>query len=531
MGNLVSADIEGGFNRFCEELVANDPKHKSGCFHWASPPLKKEQLEHFKGCLSKNNCLKRLVLQDLDALEDGASLAQVIQNHPALTCLAFHGRLPKDGFEAFAQAFLQSPTLTELEIQNSIVPDNIVDGVVAILQKQQDGANGKITSLSLKGCQIDQTGLDRFTKALEESKVATAATLKTLEITLKPPIVALESAKNLSAFFQAKHSVLEDVKCAGFLQNALPELLAGAKGHAHLRRLTHEGVGLNNGDSMKSISQLLQDAPSLSVLDLSTCNLNGTCGAQLAETLASNKAAGLKELYLAHNQLSSEGTIALSKALQATDSPFRENLEVLDLRRNGIGTEGIVALAKALQTNPPAFQQLHIGDESIRSHRTIDGEDITALAEMIRGNKTLQRLYIEDASFQDEGIAKLLGALEANTTIKQLHLSCFTTKSLQAVMSSIPTTHLQKIRIRVQGEAQLNEVTARCLKQALGKTTTLREIKLTDLKGPNAAVWKAIEPKIHAFLSRHNGENGINNKRSLAPPANGGSEAKRVKCE
>ena len=60
MGNLVSqGDIEGDYKRFCEELVANDPKNKSGCFHWG-PPLKTEQFDHFTGCLSKNNCLNRL---------------------------------------------------------------------------------------------------------------------------------------------------------------------------------------------------------------------------------------------------------------------------------------------------------------------------------------------------------------------------------------------------------------------------------------------------------------------------------------
>lgn len=528
MGNLVSADVEGGYKRVCEELIANDVKNESGTLHWASPPLKQEQFTHFNECLSKNNCLKRLVLKDIDALPDSPSLAKVIQSHAALTCLAFSGRLPKEGFDIFVEAFLQSSTLTKLEIQNSIIPSNVVDGVISVL-KQQDKANAKITSLVLKGCQMDANELNRLTKALQESASATT-TLKTLEITLKPPIVAFESAKNLSSFFQANDSVLQEIEFAGFLENALPNLLEGAKGHPTLKRLAHEGKGLNDEDSMESIGQLLVDAPALSVLDLSNCSLDGACGVRLASSLQNTKASGLKELYLAHNSLSDEGVIALSQALEDTSSPTRETMEVLDLRMNQIGKEGIVALAKALQTNPPAFQKLHIGEESIRNNRTFEGEDVDALAEMIQKNTTLQSLHLEDASFQDEGIAKLLEALATNKTLKQWHVACYGTASFELIATSIPNLHLQKIHIRASGEIQLNQGNCRSLVEGLVKNESVREIKVSEFKGPNAAIWKRLEPKIADILSKRSEANG-SSKRAME--TNGGSQedAKRAKTE
>jgi hypothetical protein len=147
---------------------------------------------------------------------------------------------------------------------------------------------------------------------------------------------------------------------------------------------------------------------------------------------------------------------------------------------------------------------------------------------MIKNNTTLQRLRFEDASFSDEGMATMLEALQTNTTVKQLNLTCLTTSSLQAVIDGLCKLHLKKILIRVQGETQFNEATGKSLVEALEKSESLCDFTISELKGPNAAVWKSLQPKIKDLLSKDSGENG-SSKRCLDD--GGESEAKRTKSE
>lgn len=522
MGNLVSQDVEGNYKKFCKELLENDPKNKSGCLHWATPPFQMEQLSHFIECLEKNNCLKRLVLRDLDNLPDNPSLAKAIQQHTALQCLAFSGRLPKKGFEVYADAFLQSASLTELEVENSIIPANTIDGIITVLG-QQDKASNQMTSLTIKGCQVIEFDLTRLARTLEWTKVS--ASLETLEITLKPPIQATEAAKSLAKFFQAQDSVLKDLHLSGFLVDSIPILLTGLQGHSSLERFKFNGKIVDDS----SISKLLAEATKLTILDLTGCGISSAGGTNLANALETTKCTSIRELYLSENSLSDDGTIALSKALT---SDSLSGLQVLDLRWNQIGTTGNVAMAKALQANKLSLLRLHLGEESARNSQPFGEEDVKALSAMLQVNTTLEELYMGDASFHDEGLDKLLEALAQNTSLKQWHVACSTTSSLQSIFAKLSELNLKKIHIRANNEVAFDEASGRAMLEMLKENKSLVEFSMEGLKERSGSVWKAIEPQIKSILKERQGENGSNGlKRQLDPPNDESDQAKRAKSD
>lgn len=523
MGNLVSVDVEGGYNKLCEDLLSNEPKrNESGCLHWATPPFKTEQLTHFMECLGKNTTLQRLVLQDMDALpaEEHPLLAKAIQEHSALTCLGFNGRLPKlDLLGVYADIFLASSTLTKFEIENSITPVSAVDSIITILEKQSTAEpKGKLTSLALKGCQMPASEVVRLAKALKESTVS--ATLEVLEISLKPRVPAAEAAKDLSEFFQAKDSVLQKVSLMGLLEDAVPTLMEGLKGHKSLQGLTIKGTGMNSDPAMESVGTFLLEAPSLEVVDLSHSDISSTVGAHLTKALQQSPKGGasqLRELHLSHNGLGDEGATALAKAFEQPESCTKQ-LQVLDLRLNQIGAPGIEMLAKVIQANTIPLQKLYLGEEAIRNSRRFEEKDADALAEMIKKNTSLQEVHMADASFHDEGLEKVLEALTENKTVKKWHIACFTTSSLQMITTALPKLHLEAISVVISNmETQIDDAMGALLLENLGKNTSLVEFSMGGFKGRCELTWKALKPKVESLLSdRKDGENETaGSKRSL----------------
>lgn len=555
MGNLVSVDVEGLYNKLCEDLLSNDPqRNKSGCLHWATPTMKAEQLTHFIECLGKNTTLQRLVLQDMDSLpaESHPLLAKAVQEHPALTCLGFHGRLPKQDFmNVYADTFGKSATLTEFEIENSIIPTPAVDSLIAILQQQQSASSSttKLTSLQVKGCQVSAEELGRLAKTLKESATASSSptvssTMQVLEITLKPPVPAVEAAKDLADFLQAPDSALHTVSLSGILgDGAISTMMGGLqKGPGRLQRLTVQGKGVDDDQAMESIGALfLVENSSLAILDVSDSTISSSSGVHLAKALQQsfskgNEGAPLRELYLSHNSLGDTGTVELAKAIEQPES-YTKNLKVLDMRLNQIGTKGVVALSKAIQMDHVTnLEKLCLGEEAIRGSRRFETEDANALGEMIQKNTSLKHLHLKDASFHDEALEKVLPALAQNTTLKKLHIACFTTASLQKIITTLPQLHLETICISACGETQLDEATEKSLLDNLAQNKSLVEFNMDSFKGRSELTWKSLKLKVDSLLSdRTKDETGAttsSTKRALNTDGNGVEEtAKRSKSD
>ena len=554
MGNLVSVDVEGIYNKLCEDLLSNDPqRNKSGCLHWATPTMKTEQLTHFIECMGKNTTLQRLVLQDMDSLpaESHPLLAKAIQEHPALTCLGFHGRLPKHDFmNVYADTFGKSATLTEFEIENSIIPAPAADSLIAILKQQQSTPSStttKLTSLKIKGCQVSAEDLGRVTKALKESATTASSptvssTLQALDITLKPPVPAVEAAKDLADFLQSPDSALCAVSLSGILgDDVIPMMMGGLKkGPGRLQRLTVQGKGVDDDQAMESIGALfLVENSSLARLDVSDSNISSSTGVYLAKALQQSfskgkEAAPLRELYLSHNSLGDMATVELAKAIEQPET-YAKNLQVLDMRLNQIGTKGVVALSKAIQMDHVVnLEKLFLGEEAIRGSRRFDTEDANALAEMIQKNASLKELHFKDASFHDEALEKLFEAFALNTTLQKLHIACFTMASLQKIITAVPRLNLETISIGACGETQLDEATEKLILDNLAQNKSLVEFKMDSFKGRSELTWKSLKLKVDSLLSDRKkdetGGNASSSKRALNTDGDGVEEsAKRSK--
>jgi len=526
MGNLVSQDVEGAYSKLCEDLVSNDPeRNQSGVLHWATPPLKEEQLTHFIQCLSKNTTLRKIVLQDMEALPIGKhpSLAKALKEHSALTCLGFKGRLPKeDLFNTYSDMFLQSSKFSEFEIENSIISGTAMDSIISLLKKESTVSDptGRLTSLSLKGCQVAADDIARLTCAIKES--AASEKLQELEITLKPPVASPEAAQNLADFFAAADSVLQIISLAGLLEGNVPTLMKSLKGHQCLQQISLKGRGLAEEKGMEAIGAVVSECPRLAVLDLSESQITSSVGCLFAKALqqAPNGGGSLHKLFLSRNSIGDEGAIALAKSLEQLDS-CTSNLQVLDVRLNQIGPMGIAALANSMQKDHVKLQKLCIGEEAIRASRRFEKVDVEALTAMIEKNKSLHELHMADATFEDQGLQKMLESLAQNKTILKCELACATTASLQEAIRALPKLHLHSLSIRAIGETQLDQTTGDSLLGKLDENKSLREFIITGLKESSESVWKGIKPKVESML--------LSPKHSLDDTGDAEESSKRTK--
>ena len=511
MGNLVAKNVEENFEQLCNQLVANDPRSPNGRLQWASPPFTEAEQKRLLECLGQNTSLKRLVLRDLDAFPDCAALADILQKHPALTSLGFFGRLPKENFGVLSKAFIANGSITELEFNTCILPPDTVDGIITILTSCK-----KISALRLRGCQIEPTELERLTLALQE-----ASTLLVLEISLKPPITSTPSAEQLASVFKSQKSPLQDVSFAGFLKDDIPVVAKGAQGHATLQCLKFQEPAIND-HSATAMGDLISSLPALLKLDLSNCRLSAVGGKKLAQALENTTSSTLRELYLSHNALGDDGTAALGDALKCCS-----NLLVLDVRLNKIGTVGLSSLAKAIASNP-ALLALRIGEEFVMPGRRFEEKDMQALADMLVHNKNLRKLYMEDASFHDQGMQLILKALEQNTTLQDWNFSCFSTASLRLLISKLSELHLKKIGVRVHGdEIELDEALGQEVLTNLRKNEGLLAFDISGLKEDSESVWKSLQPAVQNILA--NRRSGSGTKRFLDAGENSFNQEKAIK--
>ncbi|KAL0225995.1 hypothetical protein P9112_013319 [Eukaryota sp. TZLM1-RC] len=118
----------------------------------------------------------------------------------------------------------------------------------------------------------------------------------------------------------------------------------------------------------------------------------------------------LTELNLWSNNITSEGAIALARALESNST-----LTELDLQYNNITSEGAIALARALESNS-TLTELNLMGNNITS------EGASALARALESNSTLTGLYLGDNNITSEGASALARALERNSTLTELHL-------------------------------------------------------------------------------------------------------------
>jgi Ran GTPase-activating protein (RanGAP) involved in mRNA processing and transport len=191
---------------------------------------------------------------------------------------------------------------------------------------------------------------------------------------------------------------------------ALAVFVAGNPSTTHL---TLNGNGI--GDvGIAALSQAFMASTSLTYLKVSKIQLSIVGIRSLANALKINM--GLEMLVLTDCSIGSEGAEALGDMLKRNKS-----LTILVLSNDeeawngiGIGDVGVKALTCALKGNS-TLEQLYLGQNNIGI------EGATALASALKLN-TLVNLDLSFNSIGDEGVVALADALKCNTTLTELRL-------------------------------------------------------------------------------------------------------------
>ncbi|KAJ0184314.1 hypothetical protein K1T71_000737 [Dendrolimus kikuchii] len=122
--------------------------------------------------------------------------------------------------------------------------------------------------------------------------------------------------------------------------------------------------------------------------------------------MGGHETRGLAFLVLWNNQLTRNCAQHLSRALRSSQS-----LCVLNVGRNALGGEAVRALAGAGALVSLGLQAARLGADAAR-----------ALADLVRHDRTLQRLDLRDNRLGSSGLQAILNAMKENTTLTQIDL-------------------------------------------------------------------------------------------------------------
>jgi Ran GTPase-activating protein (RanGAP) involved in mRNA processing and transport len=156
-----------------------------------------------------------------------------------------------------------------------------------------------------------------------------------------------------------------------------------------------------------------------------------------------------KELYLGSNKFTSIGVSILADALNNNN----QILESLWLYDNQVCDDGVYSLVKALSMNNKTLKKLDLGNTKITN------VSVKHLAQMLKINKTLTHLYLNQNEIADNGIRILASTIQNhNTTIEVLHLSenkLLTDECVDSLLSMIK--HNQSLKVLRVYDCSLSE--------------------------------------------------------------------------
>ena len=151
-------------------------------------------------------------------------------------------------------------------------------------------------------------------------------------------------------------------------------------------------------------------------IEMSHCNVDDECVQMLVGGINFMSSKGVKDLNI--TKLILFRNAIATEGATALAEMLKENrtLQQLDVSGNSIGQGGATALAEMLKENR-TLQQLDVSGNSIGQGGA------TALAEMLKENRTLQQLDVSGNSIGQGGATALAEMLKENGTLQQLDVS------------------------------------------------------------------------------------------------------------
>ena len=154
------------------------------------------------------------------------------------------------------------------------------------------------------------------------------------------------------------------------------------------------------------LANALRSNTTLHELWLSTNHVCDTGASYLAQTLATNKT--LKKLGLASNDITNAGVLHLVEMLKKN-----QTLNTLGLAMNRIGDQGVQTLANAL-----AQQSISLEVLTLDRNPSVSDLSVNSLVNMIKHNRSMKELWLNDCNLSEKGKRKLQEAAESNKVLK-----------------------------------------------------------------------------------------------------------------
>ena len=155
-----------------------------------------------------------------------------------------------------------------------------------------------------------------------------------------------------------------------------------------------------------TLANALYNNTTLHELWLSTNHLSDTGVYYLAQALLVNKT--LKKLGLASNDITNTGAFHLAEMLKKN-----QTINTLGLAMNKIGNEGVQILADTL-----AQQNTNLQIITLDRNQMVSDLSVNSLTNMIKYNRSIKELWINDCNLSEKGKKKLQGAIESNRAFK-----------------------------------------------------------------------------------------------------------------
>ena len=191
------------------------------------------------------------------------------------------------------------------------------------------------------------------------------------------------------------------IGCGGAVQ------LVSSLHSSELRELNMSGTGISDPD-FECLASYIHSTTSLQRLSIRRNDISVESIDSLCKALSANSS----ELGLWHNQIRSEGAVAIATMLKTNSS-----LERLYLDECSIGSSGGVELGRALERNKTLRELLLSGN-------ALGDDGVRGLSEGLETNSSLEELVlVGDESLGEEGVSLLLKCVEEkNTSLKELWL-------------------------------------------------------------------------------------------------------------
>ena len=380
-------------------------------------------------------CLETLWLSNCNLKSSVVAIFQALSTISSLKCLSIsNNQITEEAGEALASVILHNRGLEILYLRNN----NLGKGMLEIVKALQHITSLKSLDLSKNNISnevsVELAVAIKSNKHLEELWMLDC-NLKSLVTVILQSLTTISSLKGLD---------VNDNQVSKEAGEALASVISRV--HNRLLVILHN-TGLkelyirnnNLGKGMLKIAKALQHINSLESLNLSNNNISNEVSVELAIAFKSNK--HLKKLWMFDCNLKSSATVILQslttistlkclsignnqitpEAAKVLPSVILHNteLEELYLRDSNIG-EGRLDVLKALQ----CFKSLKILD---LSNNKMLKQDCNELALVIKSNRQLEKLYLEELYHRSNSVGKgmleVAKALQHITSLKSLNLS------------------------------------------------------------------------------------------------------------